>query len=143
MDEHVVHQEVRKAVECDAGSNPHTEVATVHGSGDEAQRTRNSENEKEHVVFFEKARLVYVVVFMKVPHEAVHDVFMCEPRHEFHDEESGDDNQYGYHCEKTFSVEKNTICTIKNSPATRLVLKCGSKVVTMADRSKAVPNHPR
>jgi hypothetical protein len=95
VDEDIVDQKIRCAVECDSGPDPHPEVASRHRSGDETPSARYGKNQKEGIVLFEETGFVYVVVFVKIPHQPVHQVFVRKPRDTFHRDESSEYNEGG------------------------------------------------
>jgi hypothetical protein len=86
VDEDIMYQKVGCAVESDPRANPKPEVC-VQTTGDKAVRTWDGENQKEGIVFLEKARTIAVVVFVEKPHGAVHQVFVGQPSHALHGEE--------------------------------------------------------
>jgi hypothetical protein len=57
----------------------------IHHTQHDTKPRRNGINQEEHIVFLKETGLNLMVVFMEVPHQAVHHVFMCGPSHEFHD----------------------------------------------------------
>jgi hypothetical protein len=51
--------------------------------------TRNGKNHKKDVVAFKNMGIFgLVMVGMKIPHQSVHDVFMGEPSHSFHQQKN-------------------------------------------------------
>jgi len=92
VNEDVVDQKVCSTVERDAGPDPHPKVTSSHGARDETPSTGHSKNQKERIVLFEESRFVDVVVFMEIPHQSVHEVFVRKPRHSFHRDEGSEHN---------------------------------------------------
>ena len=88
VDIDVVDQKVGQTISCNAKPNPDRQIVLVHEAEHDTQPRRNGINQKENVVFLEKARLYLMVIFMKIPHNAMHDVFVRSPRHKFHSEKS-------------------------------------------------------
>ena len=95
VDENVVNQKIGQAVRGNPRADPHAKVTSRHGPRDETPRARNGENQKERIVFLKKARFMNVVVGMKKPHDAMHEVFVGKPRHTLHSDESADDDACG------------------------------------------------
>ncbi len=89
-----MHQEVTKTVECYSKSNIKSEVVGIDSAEKNAQKTWDRKNQKEHVIFFKETRLVLMVVFVEIPHQSMHDVFMRKPGHEFHEEECANYQEY-------------------------------------------------
>ena len=87
VDVHVVDEEIGESVQryTDADKK-HPEVRR-HTAIHVAKRRRDSKHEEKTVVFFKKpvfGVLGLVMVFVPVPQNAVHDIFVCEPGHKFH-----------------------------------------------------------
>lgn len=87
VDIDVVYQEINSPV--DGNAQPDEEQPGVRSERtcENAGNAGCGENEEEEVVFFEEFPLLkvrFVVVFVPVPQEPVHDVFMGKPRYEFH-----------------------------------------------------------
>ncbi len=122
VNEHVVDQKVAQAIGGDSSSNPKTKVG-VDASGDEAPSAGYGKNQEESVVLLKESRFVLVVVFVEIPHGAMHQVFVCSPSHAFHGAESGDDDEGGdqdFHGNKSKPMKKEAWIK-NNNPAARLV----------------------
>ncbi len=96
VDVHIVDEEVNGPVNRDA--QPHEKQpsmhckASQHNTGD----TRRCKYQEKQVVLLEPAPFLEigaVVVFVPLPAEAVHDVFMGEPRHELHAAHCGEGDE--------------------------------------------------
>ena len=59
------------------------------------QPTGNCEDQKEEIVLLKESRTAFVVIFMHMPKESMHDVLMREPGHELHEEKGGQNDRYG------------------------------------------------
>lgn len=97
VNEDVMDQEIGHSVNGNSGANPNSKIASSYRSRDETPSTRNGENQKKGIVFLEKSRLVYVVIFMEKPHQTMHDILVRNPRHALHSNEGG---QYNSGCLK-------------------------------------------
>jgi hypothetical protein len=65
----------------------------MHNTGYVAIGTGNSKNEEEGIVLFKKTGFYLMVVFVQVPQKAVHHKLVGKPRHEFHEEKGGYDDE--------------------------------------------------
>ncbi len=87
-----MHNKISHSIKCYSVADRHGFGKSVHHAQHDAQPTGNSENEKEEIVLFKEARFLLVVVFVDRPKKTMHNVLMCEPRHEFHEKECSDDD---------------------------------------------------
>jgi hypothetical protein len=87
MYEHIMHEEICQAVGSNACAYPHAKIAASHGSSDETPSTWNGEDQKEGIIFLEKARFMHVVIRVEKPHGTVHEVFVRKPRNPLHPNE--------------------------------------------------------
>ena len=109
-----MNEKISQAIRRNSGANPNTKVTSCHGSRNDAACTRYSENQKEGVVFFKKTRLTDMVVFMKIPHQSMHEVLVCEPRYTLHNQEGCNHNEYGVR-EENQTVHGKTLSRMKNA----------------------------
>lgn len=94
VNKYIVHQEIRNTVKQDTESNEKQVIDAVDGAQGHEDHARYSKDEEEDIVAFEDARFRLMMVAVEMPHETVHDIFMCKPSHEFHEEISADDKKY-------------------------------------------------
>ena len=76
--------------------NAHTQpepVIVVGITEPDQDDTRNGKKDRKQVVPFKLPSVTDVMVFVKDPQKSVHNIFMREPGHEFHEEKRGDDDQ--------------------------------------------------
>ena len=98
-----MNEEVSQAIRRNPRANPNAKVTSCHGPRNDTARTSDSKNQEEGIVFFKKTRLVDVMILMKIPHQPMHDILVCEPCHAFH-------NQKGYnHYECGVREENQTV----------------------------------
>jgi len=96
MDVYVVDEEVNNAVDRDTNTDKEQPEVSCRQPYDIANRTRYSKDEEKQVVFLKETIFMMmrlVMVFVPVPQRPVHDVFMGEPRHEFHANNSSQGNK--------------------------------------------------
>lgn len=80
-----MNHEIRNAIQRDADADVKHKPVTFHEVPDaEENHGYTREHYKEVIVLFKKMWQLVVVIFMQVPEQPVHDVFMCEPRNTFH-----------------------------------------------------------
>ncbi len=87
-----MNQEISNAIQEYTKTNRDTDNAGVHHSKHDAQPTGYCVDEKKDVIALKDFLMRYVMVFMKVPHESMHDKSMRGPCHEFHDAKGGQCN---------------------------------------------------
>ena len=95
MDVYIVDEEINKAVNGNANANKEQPKMGCRRSDDVAGSTRYGEYEKKKIVLFKKSVFLVlglVVVFVPVPQQAMHNVFVCRPGHEFHGDYGNDCN---------------------------------------------------
>lgn len=85
VNNHVVKKKIPNAIQGYAKTNVHQPTKRFYfwAHYDEA-RGRYAKNNSKEVIGFPPAFVVYVVRFVPVPHDAVHDVFVREPGKAFH-----------------------------------------------------------
>ena len=85
MNNDVVKKKIPNAVEGYAKTNVHQPTKRFYfwAYHDEACGW-HTENNSKKVIGFPPAFVVHVVRFVPVPHDAVHDVFVCKPGKAFH-----------------------------------------------------------
>jgi len=111
MNEHIVYEEVAKPIYEDANTYGQLPIVAMHHTEHSEQPTGNRKNEEEEVVLLKESRLLLVMIFVEVPQEAVHNVLVRKPRHEFHEEKRGNDNEEigeNYHTSAKLSAIKNS-----------------------------------
>jgi hypothetical protein len=99
VDKDVMYHKVSKTV----GENPEAygqaSPKTVILPRYKATNTHYRVKDEKGIVTFPPAFVIlHVMVLVKHPQETVHDVFVGEPGHEFHNTESGQENHYPKHC---------------------------------------------
>jgi len=52
------------------------------------------DDKKSIIPFKPRIMIFFMMVGMEIPKKAMHNVFMAEPCHEFHEAESKDENEY-------------------------------------------------
>lgn len=92
MDKHIMHEEICQSIGSNARAYPHPKIASSHGPRDETPSTWDSEDQKEGIIFLEKARFMHVVIRVKKPHGTVHEVLVRKPRNSLHPNEGADYN---------------------------------------------------
>jgi hypothetical protein len=92
VNDHVVDDEIRRAIEHDAESDrlhpPHIIICAKV----DQEKTRHSKNEREPIVFLKDPRLHLVMVAVQHPQKTMHHIFVRAPREPFHDQECGEQN---------------------------------------------------
>jgi hypothetical protein len=93
MNDDIVHQKITQPVNRNTYAHIKSEVV-IHDTGDVAVSAGYSKDEEEGIVLFKKTGFNLMVIFVQVPQKTVHHKLMGKPCHEFHEEESGydDDN---------------------------------------------------
>jgi len=93
MDKDIVYQEISEPIRGNARPNPYPKITACHGSRDKTPRTGYCENQEKGIVFFKESRLMDVVIFVKIPHQPVHQVLVGKPRDAFHRYKRSNDNE--------------------------------------------------
>lgn len=93
VDKNIVHKKIGKSISKNAQTNgqssPKTEIAPTHKTA----YTHHCIKNKEVIITFPPTAVIFVMmVFVNLPQETVHNVFMCKPRHKFHNAKSGYEN---------------------------------------------------
>lgn len=91
MDEDVVNKKITEAVNSNAYTDIKLDVAAGQYTEEHEQHAGEGEDEEEGVVFFKEAGMTLVMVAVQDPKQAVHDILMGKPGHEFHEEERNND----------------------------------------------------
>ena len=80
MVNNIMQHEVGEAIKCNAGANCHRRITSGHESCNYQYNSRNGINKEEDIIPFKAAFFflghINVMVAVKAPHKAVHDVFM-------------------------------------------------------------------
>lgn len=86
----IMHKKVSHAIgensKSDGKPGPKAKITPANKATDADQSIKN---EKIIIAFPPTAVIFVVMVFVQFPKKTVHNVFMGEPRHKFHDRESG------------------------------------------------------
>ena len=93
MNEDIVHEKVGDAIDGNTQAYKSAPIVPVHHSKHDEQPTWNGKNQKEHIVFFKEPRSMLMVVSVKIPTQTMHHVFVHRPSHEFHEQESGNNDE--------------------------------------------------
>jgi hypothetical protein len=110
VDIDVVDQKISQTISGNAKANPDREVHLIHESEHNTEPRRDGVNEKEDVVFLKKTGFYLMVVFVEIPHDAMHDEFVRCPRHKFHPEESCEcNNRTPPHHKRKFKKVKKMV----------------------------------
>jgi hypothetical protein len=95
VDDDIMDKEIGKAVSHDAKANsmkpPHTR--SLHAKHD-TQETGYGKNDKESIIFFEKTRFNFVVIFVQIPQESMHHPPVCTPGYTFHQQKNAENDTY-------------------------------------------------
>ena len=92
VDEYIMHEEICQAIGSNARAYPNPKIASSHGSCNETPSTWDGEDQKEGIIFLEKAWLMHVVICMEKPHGTVHEVLVRKPGNPLHSNEGADHN---------------------------------------------------
>ncbi len=87
-----MHHEICKSINGYSNAYIQPEIIAVHHSEHDTQPARDSKNEEKCIVAFKYMIMRFVMITVQHPQKAVHHIFMREPRHELHEEKSGNDN---------------------------------------------------
>lgn len=95
VDKYVVNKKVGKAIgensQTQGKSSPKIVIPPAQKTANAHKRIKN----KKKVIAFPPATMIFLVMVpMKTPQQAMHNIFMRKPRHKFHNAESGEKNQY-------------------------------------------------
>jgi hypothetical protein len=87
MDEHIVDQEICKAVQEDTKTYKKSIIPAVLSTKIDEQDTGNCKDQEEEIIAF-KGRSIsgLMMVLVKIPQQTMHDVFMRQPGDSFHDQ---------------------------------------------------------
>src|SRR5688500_12065316 len=77
--DHIVHHKICEAIGHYAKSYCLQPIQLSYGAEKDTQKTRHSKNHKEGVILFKKTRLGLMMIFVQIPQQAMHNVFMREP----------------------------------------------------------------
>ena len=92
VDVYVVDEEIRESVQRNAHTDEKHPKMWRHAAKHVTKSGWNGKNKEKTVVFFKKTVFVVfglVVIFVPVPQNAVHHVFVREPGHKFHTDVCG------------------------------------------------------
>src|SRR5215204_1390524 len=92
MYDHIVNNEIGKPIRHYSEPDRLQPNNRIHCANQYAGKTRYSEDYKEPIVFFKKACRLLMMIFMKIPQPAMHDILMSSPGNAFHSQKSS--NQY-------------------------------------------------
>src|SRR5437667_12605269 len=67
MNDYIMHQKISNAIQCDARSNAYNPPGVLHTAKHNAEPARNSENEKECIVLFNKMFNGVMMIFTQTP----------------------------------------------------------------------------
>ena len=87
MHDNIVEPEISESVKCDAEPGEEKKTEVVGSSDGYQNNTREREEQREKVVSFEPLVVGHVMILVKHPKKSVHDVLVCKPRDEFHQQE--------------------------------------------------------
>jgi hypothetical protein len=94
VNDHIMNQKITEAIRHNAKANGLHPPHMIKGAGINQQYAGYSEDDKERIILFEKARLHLMMIFVQVPEKTMHDIAVRKPGNAFHDDESKDDRQY-------------------------------------------------
>ena len=89
VDQYIVHQEVSDPIERDAHSDKQQYIDLGLQTSDHQQRAGQGKYQKESIVFLKELALGAVVVFVQIPQQPVHYVFVGEPGNDLHKAKGG------------------------------------------------------
>jgi hypothetical protein len=93
VNENIMHQEVTATIQRDTDTHEKFNVVSVDDTKEHEQETGNGEDQEEGVVPFKKSLVALVVVAVKYPKQSVHNVFVGDPCHSLHHDESDQNGQ--------------------------------------------------
>jgi hypothetical protein len=84
-----MNHKIANAIKRDAASDEKQIIHSALNTKIKKYNTGNGKNDKENVVSL-KGMFVFwlVVISVKIPHESVHNVFVGEPGHTFHEQKN-------------------------------------------------------
>jgi hypothetical protein len=89
MNQDIVYHEIAKTVKCDSESNEEQIVHASFYAKIKKNDTRCGKNHKKDIVSFENVGIFgLVMIGVKIPHQSMHNIFMCHPSHAFHKKEN-------------------------------------------------------
>jgi hypothetical protein len=89
VNQDIVNHEITQPVECDSEANKEQVIHSALHAKVEKYDAGQRKNHKENIISFENIRIFRLVMIrMKIPHQAVHNVFMSHPGHAFHEKEN-------------------------------------------------------
>lgn len=91
VDEDIVHQEICEPIDGDSESDVKAVIHTVSNTEKNQDHAGDGEDQEEGIVLFKESRFRLMMIFVEVPAESVHNVFMGKPGHILHERE-GDEN---------------------------------------------------
>ena len=94
MYDHIVNQEIGKPIRHYSKPDRLQPKSRLHCTKQYTGKTWYSEDYKEPIVLFKKASRLLMMIFMKIPEPAMHNIFMSSPGNTFHNQKSS--NQYSY-----------------------------------------------
>jgi len=89
MNQDIVNHKITESVKCDSQSDEKQIIHSALYAKVEKNDAGKGKNHEENVISFENISVFRLVMIgMKIPHQTVHNVFMCEPGHAFHEKEN-------------------------------------------------------
>jgi hypothetical protein len=89
VNQDIVNHEITESVKCDSEANKEQVIHSALHAKVEKYDAGQRKNHKENIISFENIGVLRLVMIrMKVPHQTVHNVFMCKPGHTFHEKEN-------------------------------------------------------
>ncbi len=89
-----MYKKIGNSVHQYAQSNPHTKIKSIHRTEKKTKKAGHSKYQEEEIVSLPNVIMISVMmVFVKIPKEAMHNIFMRKPGHKFHGDKCEKENQ--------------------------------------------------
>lgn len=105
-----MHQKITQTVDRYPYTYSNCPIILPHQSQHDTQPAWNGKNQEKNIVLLKKTRFMLMMILMKEPHPAVHQILVRKPCYKLHGSKSGQyDDQSNQ--SKIKSEAKNAICT--------------------------------
>lgn len=94
MNEHIMNQEIYKAVCCHCETCNRHCMVTVLQSEVYKQEAGERKNEREPVVMLQAPFCIHMMILVELPQKAVHNVLVSEPGYQLHQQEEKNKKKY-------------------------------------------------
>jgi hypothetical protein len=93
VNDHIVYQEISKTIQGDPCTDRSQPVPAIKSAEPDTEYAGNRKNKEERIILFKNPMAFFMMIFMQIPQETMHDILVGKPCNAFHPKEYG---QYNY-----------------------------------------------